>query len=233
MCSGSQPRRCTPAPRLGSAMHIASSARSRASRGVSGRAARRGAVRPRPSCRRRPSHRRHRLQVLGGFAFRTASLTRLGVGVQPVRHLAHQLVAAHASRPSPAAPAPPRPAPAPARSAIPRSARSERGPHPERSAGRSPRPPARGTARPRPRRACRRDPRPRASPPHAGRASASPATLCARIIASAPALSASSASTTVSPASPASVFSCSGVIAVPMIATASSTPAWCSAITSV
>ena len=59
-----------------------------------------------------------------------------------------------------------------------------------------------------------------------------PATFCARIIASAPARSASSASTTRS-VSPASIEICSGVIAVPMIATASSTPAWCSASTSV
>ena len=59
-----------------------------------------------------------------------------------------------------------------------------------------------------------------------------PATRCARIIASAPARSASSASTTTS-VKPASIVSCSGVIAVPMIATASSTPAWCSASTSV
>ena len=58
------------------------------------------------------------------------------------------------------------------------------------------------------------------------------ATRCARSIASRPARSASSASTTSSACADSS-FTCSGVIAVPITATVSPTPAWCAAITSV
>ena len=204
-------------PVFGSAMHIASRARSRVSRGVSGAAGAGAPFAPLPP-------------GAGGLSFgalRTRSETKLG---SVSRRSATSRISSSLPTTSPIA------ASTGATSARVRSrpaasiATPERGPHPEArqidraldqlmeatepvacsmSAGSSPR--------------HRRHPEVESLPP---------ATRCARIIASAPARSASSARTATS-VKPASIVSCSGVIAVPIIATASSTPAWWRASTSV